>query len=201
MKNVLLALNAVLLVSVGALFFLYFRDRGNATEHSKTGNTLKDSASRGGGCRIAYFEMDSIENNYEMVREVKDELSRKQDEQNAAKMRLKNKFDNLYKEFQEKGPSLNEQQIQAYQSRLYEMDNSVKTSADKMDREYQDLYMRRMQDIKMQIEDFLKEYNSSGKYDYIFSYDPGIMYYRDTAYNITSDIVRGLNKLHHLKKK
>lgn len=62
-----------------------------------------------------------------------------------------------------------------------------------MDQKYQDLQMRKKQEIKTKIEDYLKEYNKTRGYSYILAYEPGIIFYRDTMYNITGDLVKGLN--------
>ncbi|HLG38197.1 MAG TPA: OmpH family outer membrane protein, partial [Chitinophagaceae bacterium] len=44
------------------------------------------------------------------------------------------------------------------------------------------------------IKEFLKEYNKDNTYAYIFAYDRGLYYYSDTAYNITGDVIAGLNE-------
>jgi outer membrane protein len=60
--------------------------------------------------------------------------------------------------------------------------------------------MRKMRDVKSRIEDYLKEYNAQKGYSYIVAYEPGLFYYKDTAYNITPDIIKGLNQ-RYIKKK
>ena len=51
-----------------------------------------------------------------------------------------------------------------------------------------------MTDIKTRIENYLKEYNKQKTYSFIFAYDPtSIIYYKDSVYNITNDVVDGLN--------
>jgi len=61
----------------------------------------------------------------------------------------------------------------------------------------QELY-KTSEDLKTQIrkkvEEYLKDFNNQGKYSFIFSYDPSsFIYYKDSIYNITSDMVDGLN--------
>jgi len=49
-------------------------------------------------------------------------------------------------------------------------------------------------DIRKKIEDYLKEYNKTKGFNYIISYEANsFIYIRDTAYNITDDLVNGLN--------
>ena len=56
-----------------------------------------------------------------------------------------------------------------------------------------------MKSVKDKIEGFLKEYNASKGYSYIVAHEPGLFYFRDTTYNITKDVIKGLNELHQKK--
>ncbi|MDQ3278599.1 MAG: OmpH family outer membrane protein, partial [Bacteroidota bacterium] len=64
---------------------------------------------------------------------------------------------------------------------------------------YQDLYMRKMQDVKAKVEEYLKEYNKDKGYSYILAYEPGFIFYRDSALNITADLIAGLNQKYKKK--
>jgi outer membrane protein len=57
-----------------------------------------------------------------------------------------------------------------------------------------------MKDVKSRIESFLADYNTSKGYNYIFANDQGLFYYKDTAYNITADVIKGLNGIYTKKK-
>ena len=71
-----------------------------------------------------------------------------------------------------------------------------------LDQEMQKLQQDRMAELRKQVEEFLKEYNKSKKYSYILSYEPGfIIYYKDSAYDITGDLISGLNTQYKAKKK
>jgi outer membrane protein len=80
------------------------------------------------------------------------------------------------------------------------MQQSMQNRKQALDQEYQDYYMRKMKDVKTKIEDYLKKYNSQKQFSFIFAYDPGLFYYRDTAYNITIDVIKGLNEGYTKKK-
>ena len=54
--------------------------------------------------------------------------------------------------------------------------------------------------MRIKIEDYLKEYNKGKGYSYIFSSAPEFMYLKDTTYNITEDLINGLNKLYPKKQ-
>ena len=51
-----------------------------------------------------------------------------------------------------------------------------------------------------EIEDFLKEYNKDKRYTYIVSYEQGLFYYKDSSYNVTADVIKGLNERYKVKK-
>ena len=59
-----------------------------------------------------------------------------------------------------------------------------------------------MTDLRKKVEDYLKEYNKEKGYAFILSYEPGFMlYYKDTLYDVTSDVIAGLNEKYKRKLK
>jgi outer membrane protein len=83
---------------------------------------------------------------------------------------------------------------------MLQMQETIRNKKQELDQRYQNLYMQKMQDVKIKIENFLKEYNKAKGYSYIFAYEPGFIYYRDTIFNITNDLVKGLNDQYSKKK-
>ena len=76
MNRGLLVSNIILFVLVGILFYVHFSS-GKKPE-------IKAAVSKGAAVpekefKIAYFEMDSLENSFSMVKDVKSELGRKED--------------------------------------------------------------------------------------------------------------------------
>jgi outer membrane protein len=54
--------------------------------------------------------------------------------------------------------------------------------------------------IRRKIEDFLRDYNKQRNYSYIIEYDPNsFIYTKDSVYNITPDLVEGLNAAYKKK--
>src|SRR5206468_6928066 len=102
---------------------------------------------------------------------------------------------------QYQGQQMSQVQSEAASREMLALQDDLRGKKQSMDQRYQDLYMRKMQDVKARIEDFLKEYNKTRGYSYIFSNEPGFIYYKDTAFNITHDLVRGLNEQYQNKKK
>ncbi len=198
MKNGLLISNVVLAILVAILFYLYFsspKPSAKKVASQTTGTTTKEDF------KIAYFEMDSLENSFAMVKDVKAELSRKEEQVNGELARLEKSYRNKVAQYQSQGATMTQVQSEAAQKDVMQMQQNIQSRKQSLDQEYQDYYMRKMKEVKSKIEDFLENYNDKKGYSYIFAYEPGLFYYRDTAYNITNDVITGLNQGYTPKKK
>jgi outer membrane protein len=67
--------------------------------------------------------------------------------------------------------------------------------------ELQDLQFKMAQEMNKTIEDYLKKFNKDKGYTYILTSQPGLIYYKDTAHNITRELISGLNLEYKSKKK
>lgn len=197
MKNGLLVLNVVLLIAVAVLFYLHF---SSGTPTVKKQATNHQTNSSGSDFKIAYFEMDSLENSFAMVKDVKTELGKKEDAITSELSRLEKNYQNKIAQYQAQGATMNQVQSENAQRDVMQMQQNMQNRKQALDKEYQDYYIRKMKDVKTKIEDFLKEYNNNKGYSYILASDPGLFYYRDTTYNITNELITGLNK-QYVKKK
>ncbi len=135
-----------------------------------------------------------------MVKDVKSELSRKEEAINDELGRLEKSYRNKVTQYQSQGATMNQVQSEMAQKDVLQMQQNMQGRKQALDNEYQDFYMRKMKDVKTKIETFLQEYNNKKGFSYIFAYEPGLFYYRDTAYNITADVIQGLNA-QYIKKK
>jgi len=196
MKKGLLIWNVALSLVAGYLLFLQFRPKKNTTE-VVTKNPVSDTVSD--KFRMAYFEMDSVEANFNVVKEVKAEISAKETEYNKSLNQLeqayKNKFNELSKE------NMTPEQTEAAQNTLRQYGESLKIQKQDLDQKYQEFVMRKNLDLKKKIKDFIQVFNSDKKYSYIITYEPDLHYFTDTAYNITADVIKGLNKYYGPVKK
>lgn len=193
MKNASLILNIVLLLAVAVLFYLHFSP-GKKEEPVKTAAvTTGDATVPKGDFRIAYFEMDSINNAFAMVKDVKAELSKEETRINNVLTRLQKTYNDKLIQYQNSQQAASQVQSESVRREIMELQNQMTAQKQELDQNYQNLYMRKMQDVKGRIETFLKEYNKPRGYTYILAYEPGFMFYRDSAYNITADLVKGLN--------
>jgi outer membrane protein len=197
MKSASLLFNVILLALVGILFYLHFSS-AKTIPVQKISNNAQHSVSST-ECKIAYYEMDSIENSFSMVKDVKAELAKKEDAVNGELARLEKMYREKTNEYQGKAASMNQVQSEMATKDIMQMQQTMQSRKQALDQQYQDFYMRRMRDVKTKIEDYLKTYNAGKEYAYIFAYEPGLFYYRDTAYNITADVIKGLNEAYTKK--
>ncbi len=153
--------------------------------------------------KIAYFEMDSVAANFEMVKEVKTELSKKEQDVASELERLgKNIQDKyIYYQNQAQAGTLSNTDSEKASLELKKMDEQMKARQKQLDQDYFDLRTRKETDIKTKIEEFCKEFNEGYNYNYIVSYEQGLFFYKDTAYNITKELVKGLNEKYKPGKK
>jgi outer membrane protein len=196
MKNGLLIWNVVLSLVAGLLLFLQFSPKKHNRGTFK--NSGKDSIPNH-HFRIAYFEMDSVEANFNAVKDVKAEINAKETEYNNSLNQLdqayKNKFNELSKE------NMTPEQADAAQNTLRQYGEGLKIQKQELDQKYQDFVMRKNLEIKKKIEDFIKEFNKTQNYSFIVTDDTGLFYYKDSVYNITSEVVKGLNENYKSQKK
>jgi outer membrane protein len=200
MKYGLLIWNVILSLVAGYLLITHFGSKKNKA--GVAGNVHSDTSSQS-QFRMAYFEMDSVASGVELVKELKSEMVKKEDEINNEMDRLGKSLQQRYNYYQNKATAgtLTQTESDAASQEMKALDDQMKNRRQQLDQEYNDFTVRRQNDIKLKIEEFFKKYNETKKYSYIVSYEQGLFYFKDTAYNITADVVKGLNEMYKTKTK
>jgi outer membrane protein len=188
-RNVLLSFNIVLLILVGVLFYLHF----SSTKQAVPVATKVMESTPAGPFKIAYFEMDSIENNYEYLKDVKSELKAKENQLTGQLTSLKNRYMEKVKKYQQEAQTMTQERQGALQQELMQEQKMIQNKEQAMGGDLQDESFKKMQVVNKTIEDFLKEFNKDKGYSYILAHQPGTIYYKDTKYDITSEMLKGLN--------
>jgi outer membrane protein len=188
-RNFLLAFNVVLLILVGVLFYLHF---SSSSKHATPAVKVMESAPAG-PFKIAYFEMDSIENNYEYLKDVKNELKAKENQLTGQLTTLKNRYMEKVNKYQQEAQTMTQERQGAVQQELMNEQKMIQNKEQAMGGDLQDESFKKMQVVNKTIEDFLKEFNKDKGYSYILAHQPGTIYYKDSQYDITSEMLKGLN--------
>ena len=87
MKNFTLGLNIVLVVAVGILFYLHFSGAKGANSPTTSTKSVPS-----GNFRIAYFEGDSVQTQFEYFKEIQNQLQAKGQENSKQLGEMKNIF-------------------------------------------------------------------------------------------------------------
>ncbi|MFY7899704.1 MAG: OmpH family outer membrane protein [Chitinophagaceae bacterium] len=194
MKNFTLGLNIVLVIAVAFLFYLHFSSSKVPKAASNT-NVNKQTS----GFKIAYIEMDSIQNNFEYYKQIAKELGASEQKKRNELNVQKNAFAAKVKEYQSKGQSMTQAEYTQAQQDLAQREKDYQVLEQTKAQEMQEENFKKLQDVKKKIEDFLKDYNKDNTYSFILVNSPDLIYYKDSAYNITNDVIKGLNQLYKKK--
>lgn len=192
MKYLSTVLSSLALLGVIILFVMESREPAP----TKARIAVNDSTKEVTPGAIAYFEMDSIEQHYSYIKDVRDQL-KKQEQSIAADLEnTKKGYMNRIQQLQAKAPNMSQQEGEAAQAEINQMQLNMQQKEAKLAQGLQEKQFKMMQDINNKIAEFLKVYNSDRRFSYIISHQPGdFLYYSDTVYNITADVLKGLNDL------
>lgn len=197
MKNGLVIWNVILSIVAGVLLFMQFGSKKKKAGIGSDKITVDSTNNK--QFRIAYFEVDSVENNFNLVKDVKAEISAKEAEYNANVNQLDDAYRKKYNDLSQE--NMTPEQVEKAQNTLRQFGESLKVQRQELDQKFQEYVMLKNLDVRKKIEVYLKEYNKNKNYSYIISYEQGFFYFKDTTYNITADVIRGLNEYYKQVKK
>lgn len=208
MKNIQNILIGLLSVCVIILFVLQYKNK------SKAPATVAKAPSSVKSQLIAYFNMDSLESQYEYAKVLKQELKQKETEagndiakkQNERNLKLRSLQEQVSK-IDPRNPNLSNTEIATLndaQKKAQDIEADFQQFKQDLGNKSSEYVRQRLISLKTTIEDYIKKYNSNNTYAYIFSSEDGInnmYYYKDPAFDITNDIIKGLNEEFKSKKK
>jgi outer membrane protein len=197
MKNISTILSILCLALIGVLFYLHLT-------HVEKLNKVSVQAEKNAhtNFKIAYFDIDTLQEHYDYFKDVSGDIKKKESSMNAELSDLTAKYQRTVRKWQEKGNNITQSEGEAAQREVGLLQQQYQQRKGELEQEMQKLQVDRMTELRKQVEDFLKDYNKTRGYAYILSYEPGfIIYYKDSAYNITPDLIQGLNTQYRAKKK
>jgi outer membrane protein len=194
MKNALYIVNGILVIAVGVLFYLFLTEK-KGTSSIVRSSTWVDTAKV--PTRIAYFEWDSIENQ-KFYKQMQDELNRKKEDADKQKMKLGQIYQQRLDGYNKK--EMSQVESERATADMRDLEQNLRSQADKLDQDLNDYVLRKKVDFNDKIRNFLKAYNQDKKFSYIIANEPGFIFYRDSTFNITKDVIAGLNEIFTKKK-
>jgi outer membrane protein len=201
MNKGLLALNIVLLVAVGILFFLFFSKKEKGTVNTSERSSSFDTSRKWQNVPVAYFDMDSVEANFTLWKQVQDEVLKNEQTIYDSINRMKLGLQMQVQQFQEQEPKMAAEEVKRATSYFMQRDQDIKNTEKALMQEYQKYYVGKQTEIVTKIKDYCKEFNKDRRFSYIIAKEPGLFYFADTAYNITPELLKGLNTFYAKKNK
>jgi len=198
MKNILLVINIILLVLVGYLYYLHFDQHKMVSKNEVTSSVMPDSNNKS---KVAYIDLDSLQNNYSYYKKIKADFELRQSQANDEITAMQKKYQTRAMQLQQKAATMNQKEQEAAMQEINKMQQDLQSRKQSIDNELYNYNSKMKEDILTRIQNYLKDYNKDGRYSYIFSYEPGFMFYKDSTLNITPDVITGLNKLDSENKK
>jgi len=194
MKQLSLILNIVLLVAVGVLYYLHFRG-GKKEKKSPDGVISNTKASCPQGVHlIAYVELDSLYGNIPAIKQAKIDVEA---QQKNIQSDYEKSINFLYQEREAFSKKINitQHDVDTFQEGFTKRQQDVENLKQERIEELSSRSARIMQETQAKLKTFLDEYNQQKKYTYIFATGTGLdyMFYKDSALNITQDVLKGLN--------
>jgi outer membrane protein len=129
---------------------------------------------------------------------MQDELNQKREEVDKKKMKLGQIYQQRLDSYNKK--EMSQVESERATADMRNLEQNLRSQADKLDQDLNDYVLRKKVDFNDKIRSFLKEYNRDKKFSYIIANEPGFIFYRDSAFNITKDVVDGLNQIFTKKK-
>jgi outer membrane protein len=197
MRHISTYLSILALVAVGFLYYLHFKQEKKSVVH-----TSKSVSTGSNDFRIAYFDIDSLQEKYQYFKDVSGQMKQKEANLSSQMDALQNTYQKRLKELQEKGPTMTQSEGEAAQREVAQMQQKFQQRQMSMEQDLKKHQVDLMTDVRNKIENYLKEYNKEKGYAFILSYEPGFMlYYKDSVYDITDDVITGLNEQYNAEKK
>lgn len=186
------ALAAVLLLTVGC---------NNKENDDQTASQAMEEVA-GTGLKLAYVEIDTLMSQYNFCKDYTLLMSKKGDNIRAtlaAKERaLQAQAADLQKKY-ESNAFTTRDQVERAQMSLAKQQQDLQELNDRLTNEFAMEQAKYNEEMRDSIQAFLKEYNKSKKFDYIISKAGDNILLANKKYDITADVVRGLNKRYKTK--
>lgn len=197
MRNLSTVLSIVAIVLTGVLFYLHFSSQDKLTKNVEAVNKNTQT-----NFRIAYFDIDSLQTNYEYFKDAFGQVKSKESSMNAELSDMTSRYQKRIRELQAKGENMSQSEGEAAQKEFNMMQQRYAERKATLEQDLQKHQIDLMTAVRKSVEDYLKEYNKTKGYAFILSYEPGVMmYYKDSVYDITSDLLKGLNAKYKENKK
>lgn len=167
---------------------------------NKAANTTSDNSTPAGSVsdlKIAYVEIDSLLNNYNLCKDLNEAMIKKQENVEVTLKEKMKSLDNEMRDFERKYQNhvFTPERAQQEQNRLIKKRQDLEALHQRLMGELQQESDKNNIQLRDSINAYLKEYNKTKGYNLIIN-NAGFnnLLYADPALNITQEVIDGLNK-------
>ena len=185
-----------------AMLFVQCSAKGNEATQAATAPTATEAIADSAATpvcniKIAYVDYDSLLANYNFAQDVQKELIRRE-------MSINNTIEKERKSLQEEAAAFEykvqnnvfatQERAQAEYEKIMKKDQDLLQRGQAMIAELEQVRNAKYNELTQCINDYIQEYNSTAKYDFILTKMGGNMLYANEAMDITKYVVKGLNE-------
>jgi outer membrane protein len=202
MKSIQSILLWIVAAAVAVLYVLHFT--GKKPKETAGAVVKRDSTdTKEQHIRVAYIDLDTIQKYYEYFKLKNDDIEREKTRYDNQIQSELNKLERDRIEFLKKGQAITQVEAEKFQQEYQTRYQQIGQRQQSLQGQHLENQAKAIDDIQKRINEYLKEYNEAGKYNFIFSTQEGnpTLYYKDTAFNITNEVVKGLNEKYKQSKK
>jgi len=179
---------------------VFFAACGAKNEEETTNETAQPEETA--GLKIAYVELDTLMSQYQLYKDYSEVLTRKGNNIQktlAQKQRaLESHAASVQKKY-ESNEFTTRDELERAQASIDKEQRDLAELADRLQNEFAIEQARINEEARDSIQSFLKRYNKTKKYDYVMVKAGDNLLIANPKYNITNDIVKGLNKRYKVK--
>lgn len=145
--------------------------------------------------KVAYVDLDTIEEKFAYFKQKQNDFDRKREQADQNLNAAANNLERERMQMAQKGSTLTQADVENFQKEYASKMQDLQRQHDVNEQEFATEKQKIMDDIQTKIKSFLDEYNKAKKYSFIFTTGKGALnlFYQDTTYNITDEVVTGLN--------
>ena len=179
---------------------VFFAACGTKNEEESTNESVQQEEVT--GLKIAYVELDTLMSQYQLYKDYSEVLTRKGNNIQktlAQKQRaLESHAASVQKKY-ESNEFTTRDEVERAQASIQKEQNDLAELADRLQNEFAIEQARINEEARDSIQSFLKRYNKSKKFDYVLVKAGDNLLIANPKFNITNDIVKGLNKRYKIK--
>ena len=191
---------AVLALASFAFIACNNQPQQNDTAANKT-ETTSSAAPATGGQKVAYVEIDSIMSQYTYWKDVTKLIKAKEANIQRTLAGKQKAIQAAAANFQQNIQANKYTQAQQIQASIQKQAQDADALQQRLGAEYQNEVAKYNKALSDSVHNYLKLYNKDNKYSIILAKSGDNILYADPAYNITDDVVKGMNQAYKGMKK